>query len=112
MNLTDSQIDNVPVLSLEGRLDGLTSPQVDEKLTALAASVEKGLALDLSKLEYISSAGLRVLLMAAKKFNAAQKKLVFGAMPAGIKQILEISGFTSIFTIYPTTEEAARSIAA
>lgn len=106
MTITENHQDNVLVVNLSGRLDGLTSPEVDKKFIALAEGDDQVVVVDLSGLEYISSAGLRVLLMAAKKFSSSRKRLVFGSMTDNTKQVFDISGFTSILKVYPSTEAA------
>ena len=79
---------------LEGRLDTMTAPQLDE---ALAKEVGdwKGAFVDLTKVEYISSAGLRVLLSICKRYGGLEVK---GAN-ATIKEVFEITGMDSVFTI-------------
>lgn len=59
-------------------------------------------------MDYISSAGLRVLLMAAKKTAKLKGKVVLAALCANVKEVFDIAGFTSIFTITDTQEEAIR----
>jgi len=84
-------------LALEGRLDTLTAPQLDAEIQGKLDSV-KELVFDFGKLEYISSAGLRILLTAQKVMNKQGKMLIKGAC-ADIKEIFEVTGFCDILTI-------------
>lgn len=83
-------------ISLEGRLDTTTAPQLDEEVKALDGVTS--LIFDFSKLEYISSAGLRVLLSAQKIMNK-QGKMVIKNVSEEIREIFDVTGFIDILTI-------------
>lgn len=84
-------------VALEGRLDTTTAPMLEEELRgALDGVVE--LELDMSALEYISSAGLRVLLSAQKVMNRQGKMVLRGVSPE-IMEIFEVTGFVDILEI-------------
>lgn len=85
-------------LALEGRLDTTTAPQLEEALKENMDGVE-ALTLDMEKLEYVSSAGLRVLLAAQKSMNAAKGTMVLRNVCDDIKEVFEITGFCDILTI-------------
>lgn len=84
-------------LALEGRLDTTTAPQLETELHASLDGV-KSLTLDMSKLEYLSSAGLRVILAAQKTMNK-QGAMVVRNVNATIMEVFEITGFVDILTI-------------
>lgn len=84
-------------IALDGRLDTITAPQLDDELKTSLAGVKK-LVIDLGKLEYISSAGLRVLLSAQKVMNK-QGEMVVKNVSEEIKEIFEVTGFVDILTI-------------
>lgn len=84
-------------IALEGRLDTTTAPELDEVLKAELAGISK-LAFDLSKLEYISSAGLRVLLSAQKTMNK-QGSMVVRNVGEEVNEIFEVTGFSDILSI-------------
>lgn len=91
------QNDKNLVVALDGRLDTTTSPNLEEELKATLPSVED-LVFDLTKLEYISSAGLRVLLSAQKTMNK-QGSMVVKNVSEEVKEIFEVTGFSDILTI-------------
>ena len=84
-------------ISLEGRLDTSTAPELDEVLKDSLPGVTD-LTLNLEKLEYLSSAGLRVLLSAQKTMNKQGSMVVTGVNET-IMEIFEITGFSDILTI-------------
>ena len=84
-------------VALEGRLDTTTAPQLDDELKSALNGVTK-LDFDLAKLEYISSAGLRVLFSAQKVMNKQGEMVVKNANEE-IKEIFEVTGFVDILTI-------------
>ena len=85
------------IISLAGRLDTTTAPELDEELKESLKEVED-LKLDFANLEYISSAGLRVLLSAQKKMNG-QGKMTVKNVSETVMEIFEITGFSDILTI-------------
>ena len=83
--------------ALEGRLDTITAPQLEDAFKEVAPGLT-ALTLDFEKLEYISSAGLRVLLM-AQKTMAAQGEMKLVNVGDTIQEIFEVTGFSEILTI-------------
>ncbi len=88
---------NEVAMKIEGRLDTMSAPQLEEKITALGEDVAD-LVLDIAGLEYISSAGLRVLLSAQKKMNKQGTMKVTNAK-SEVMEIFEMTGFSEILTI-------------
>ncbi|QOX63006.1 STAS domain-containing protein [Anoxybacterium hadale] len=84
-------------VALSGRLDTTTAPQLEAELKASMNGVES-LVLDFSELEYISSAGLRVLL-SAQKVMSKQGKMVIRHVNETILEVFEVTGFTDILTV-------------
>ena len=82
---------------LEGRLDTTTAPQLEEALNSALTGVTT-LKFDLEKLDYISSAGLRVLLSSQKTMNKQGSMLISNVSPE-VKEILDVTGFSDILTI-------------
>ncbi|MCF6177207.1 MAG: STAS domain-containing protein [Victivallaceae bacterium] len=93
-------------LSFEGHLDAATAVDADSEFTRVIDEGNIKLLVDLSKLDYISSAGLRILLVAAKQLQQKGGKIILCSMTAGVKEVFEISGFSSIFKIFSTVDDA------
>ena len=97
LNITKNEENNALTLSLEGRLDTVTAPQLEEEIATSVEGVTL-LVLDFEKLEYISSAGLRVLLSSQKKMkNQGEMKVV--RVNETINEVFEMTGFADILTI-------------
>ena len=86
------------VMALEGRLDTSTAPELEAALDGTIAGVED-LTLDCEKLEYISSAGLRVILAAQKQMNKQNSPMVVMNANETVMEVFELTGFTDILTI-------------
>ena len=97
MTITKTQNGQSALLALEGRLDTNTSPKLEAELKDTLDGISE-LVFDFAKLEYISSAGLRVLLSTQKQMNK-QGSMVIKNACADIQEIFEITGFTDILTI-------------
>ncbi|SCY65907.1 STAS domain-containing protein [Butyrivibrio sp. INlla14] len=97
LNINKTLAGNDLNISLEGRLDTMTAPDLEALLTASLGGVEN-LVFDFAKLEYISSAGLRVLLSAQKTMNKQGTMVVRNATEE-VKEIFEVTGFSDILTI-------------
>lgn len=85
-------------LKLEGRLDTITAPEL-EAVLADSLNTVSSLTMDFSGLEYLSSAGLRVLLGAQKQINKQQGTMVIKNVNTTIMEVFEITGFSDILTI-------------
>lgn len=97
MDINLQKNDSQLTIALTGRLDTITSPKLDEVIRKEISGVSK-LFFDLANLDYISSAGLRVLLSAQKVMNKQGDMVVKNVKPA-IMEIFEVTGFDSILTI-------------
>lgn len=106
MNIEESKAGGTTVARLAGRLDTATAPAVQTRLLAL---LEPGgtLVADMSGVGYVSSAGLRVLLTAAKQAKSQGCGFGLVAPQASVQEVLTMSGFDRIIAIYPTLEAAA-----
>ena len=97
MTINKNQEGTKLTISVEGRLDTVTAPELDNELKNSLDGITE-LILDFEKLEYISSAGLRVILSAQKQMNKQGSMKVVKA-GAEIKEIFDVTGFTDILTI-------------
>lgn len=101
---------NILVISVKGRLDAVTAPDLEKDLLEALSGGEKELLMDLSGLQYISSAGLRTLLVIAKKLKAGQGEILFAGLKGPVEEVFKISGFYSIFKIFDSPETALSRI--
>ncbi len=97
MNITKKQEDSKLTVALEGRLDTVTAPQLEGDLRSSVNGISE-LVFDLSGMDYISSAGLRVLLSAQKVMNKQGSMLIRNVSP-DVMEIFEVTGFIDILNI-------------
>lgn len=97
MTITKTSEGNGLIVAIEGRLDTSTAPQLDAEMKDSLGGVAE-LVLDMEKLDYLSSAGLRVILALQKQMNQ-QGSMVVRHVNETIMEIFEVTGFTDILTI-------------
>jgi anti-anti-sigma factor len=105
MDLREEQVAGVIVVQITGRLDSTTSPMLGERLGAMLSAAKARVLVDFSQLEYISSAGFRVLLQAAKRADQNAAKLVLCGVSGKVRQVFDLGGFLDLFSITTTREE-------
>jgi len=105
MDLKEEQVGDVTVVQVKGRLDSTTSPLLGERLTQILSAAKARLVVDFSQLEYISSAGFRVLLQAGKSAEQSMAKLVLCGVSGKVRQLFDLGGFLDLFLITGTREE-------
>jgi anti-anti-sigma factor len=104
MQIAEHREGATTVAALEGRLDTATAPAAEEKLTALLG--QGPVVADLEGVRYVSSAGLRVLLKAAKQARGKGVGFSVCALQPAVREVFEISGFDKIIPFYATRAEA------
>jgi anti-anti-sigma factor len=109
MNIWENRQGDVVILAVHGKLDASTSALFEAKVMPLLEKGEKNFLVDFAHLEYISSTALRRLLVLAKGANRAGGKVVFVSLKSHIREIFDMAGFTQIFPMYGSSEEALRS---
>ena len=110
MEILTENVNGLAVVSLKGRLDINTHGQLEAELNALAGKGQTKVLVDVKDLDYISSAGLRVLLSGAKQFKKINGTIALASLAPTVRQVFEISGFSSIFPLYASREEALAKI--
>ncbi|HBC88462.1 MAG TPA: hypothetical protein DCZ94_16055 [Lentisphaeria bacterium] len=108
MTINQRKDGGITVLELQGRLDSFSSHDTDRQVTKLIDDGVLKIVLDLSGLEYVSSAGLRVVLSAAKRIRQAQGKMVLACPAPQVKKVLDVAGFSTILPIFATMDEAVK----
>ena len=109
MKLETSEENGIVTVRLEGSLDGKTAPEAREQLQRLLAANTK-LILDLSNVDYLSSAGLRLLLVLYRELAARKGKLVLLGVSEDIRSVMSHTGFLSFFTLVGSAVEAVRAV--
>jgi len=106
MKITATQQAGIGVVSISGSIDSSSSGEAEKFFNE---QIEKGtarLVVDLNQVGYMSSSGLRVLISTLKSARQHHGDLCLAGLQENIHQLLDLAGFTSIFKIYPTAEEA------
>jgi anti-sigma B factor antagonist len=109
IQIADEQAGEYPVIALAGRLDSTTSGLLDARLSE-NVDISDRTIIDMTGLDYVSSAGLRVLLKAAKQAKARSARLLLCTLHPNVQEVFDISGFSAIFSIYPDRATAAAAV--
>lgn len=97
---------DIAIIAVDGSLDTNTSKEAGDQLTKLVDEGNTKLLIDLSNLDYISSSGLRILLATSKKLKPLKGEMRICGLNETVNEVFEISGFTMIFNVLKTMEEA------
>lgn len=108
MKLESTSIDSVTVVEMEGNLDTNTSVEAQDFINTLIDGGATKLLTDFSKVDFVSSSGLRVLLATAKRLGGVSGSLRICGLNEEVNEVFEISGFSTILEVFPTKEEALR----
>lgn len=106
MQIREDNHQDVLILAPVGHLDTRSQHEFEVKVLEKLTAGERRFLIDMAEVEYISSAGLRVMLMLAKKLGGTEGQLVLAGMNPHVHQVFEISGLTGVFTIRKDREEA------
>jgi len=109
MNIEFESVDGITVATLFGELDGRTAPVVQEQLAALPRPQGRVL-LDMSGVNYISSAGLRALLMLYRQMAANDGQVALSGLNESIKDVMAVTGFLEFFAAYDSLEEGLAAL--
>ena len=105
MELKESKKGIYLIIEIIGRLDTSNYGELENKLLAALENGEKEIVINCAGLNYVSSSGLRVFLMALKKIKAVEGHFALCSLQDNVREIFEIAGFTTIFRIYNTLDE-------
>lgn len=106
MEISQRSEGDARIIEVAGRLDSTTSPQFEETLFNAIHNGTRRVIIDGRSLGYISSAGLRVILKAAKDLKRSEGRLVLCALQDYVREVFEISGFDNFLPILPSVDEA------
>ncbi len=109
MEIIEEKQDMISIFKLNGRLDSNTSQGFEKKIFDAISVGSKNMIIDFNDLDYISSAGLRVILKATKALNREEGKIMLCAMQDYVKEVFEIAGFDSFLPIVATMDDALKA---
>jgi anti-anti-sigma factor len=124
MEITERRTEDIVTLCLSGKLDTTTAKTFEEKILTRIESGDRRFIIDLAQLDYVSSQGLRVFLLAGKRLDSANGKLVLCGFKKTIpyhtlnrpqdpvREVFDIAGFSSIFSIYGSHDDAIKDLQA
>ena len=99
-----------PVIELEGEVDVYTAPQLKQQMISLLESGAKELVVDLSKVDYLDSTALGVLIGGLKRMRERDGNMVLVCPSPRIRRVFEITGLDKIFDIFNSSEDALESM--
>lgn len=109
MEISTQDYKRVSVMKVTGRVDSVTAPDLETALKRLADSDKVHVVLDLKDVDYMSSAGLRAMVSTLKAVKQVNGDLRLASPSPRVEEVLRLAGLTSIFSVYPTREEAVGS---
>ncbi len=110
MEIKKDEREDIILLKIDGKFDAVSAPDAE---VAIGREIDDGalkIVINMEKVNYISSAGLRTLLVAAKEIKGKKGKIVISSMADTVKKVFEISGFSTIFETYGTDAEAIKCL--
>ncbi len=110
MELHERTDDGVIVLEISGRVDSITAPELGSKLSAILGAPQRRVLIDVAGLEYVSSAGFRVLFLASKQAGDSGGRIALCGLSGKARELFSIAGFLKLFTIAPTREEGLAAL--
>ena len=112
MEISNTRQGDVIIVAPVGRIDSTTSPALDTHLQSLAGTGGHRIVIDFTGVDYISSAGLRVMLTLAKRTKETRGKLALAGLGDSVRQVFELAGFLPLFWVEATADAAAARVAA
>lgn len=106
MQISQESTPKATILSLQGRLDELATAEVEQAFTAIVSNESQGLIVDMAGVEYVSSSGLRVLLMLMKAMKNQQRVLKLCNLSPFVAEVFEVSNFAVLFDVHDSLESA------
>ncbi|CAK0747347.1 putative anti-sigma factor antagonist BtrV [Azospirillaceae bacterium] len=110
MVIIEQNTGDVVVIVPQGRIDSNTAKEFEEVILAAITPQSPAMVVDCNQLDYVSSAGLRVLLMAAKRIKAAKGRLALCGLKPHVQEVFDVSGFSTIFAIQAGRDAALATV--
>jgi stage II sporulation protein AA (anti-sigma F factor antagonist) len=99
LELQDAEENGVAIVAAVGQIDSRTAPELEARLNKLLSEKKREILLDLTRLDYVASAGLRIFVMVGKRLQAEGGRLALCALNPSVHKVLEVSGFLDLFPI-------------
>ena len=106
MNIIEKTINEIIIFKLNGNLNSNTAPELEDRIFEAISNESKNMILDFEDLDYISSAGLRVIMKTAKNLKQSDGCIVLCSMQEYVKEVFEIAGFDAYLPIVLTMDDA------
>jgi anti-anti-sigma factor len=110
MDISEDRKADAVILALSGKLDATTAKTFEDRILGVINSGTQRLVVDLSQLDYVSSSGLRVFIIAAKRLQTVDGKIVLCSMKDHVRHVFDLAGFSSMLSIYGSREEAIKGL--
>ena len=110
MDIKTERADGTLIAKAEGRIDGVNARDFEEAMKAAISSDDSVVVIDLENLSYISSAGLRVILLIAKTLRKRNAELMLCSLSDPIREVFEISGFDKIIPVHASRQQALSAV--
>lgn len=111
MQIAEARVDGVIAVAPAGRIDTTTAPVLEQHLLRLLVAGERRIVVDFAGVDYISSAGLRVMLVLARRLRDANGQLGLCAMGDAVRQVFQLAGFLPLFVVADSRAEVVQQIA-
>ena len=112
MDIHKERVGDVHVVTADGRLDGIYSAAFANQVGELITGTDPRILIDLSNIDFVTSAGLRAVLLLMKKAKASGGVFALCGVNAQVREILDVSGFADIFTVHPGRAEGIAALSA
>jgi anti-sigma B factor antagonist len=108
MDIEARDVNDIKVVDIEGRLNTSTSPEADAFFKKLISDGVTKILINLEELDYTSSTGLRVILFTGKQLSKVKGKMAICSLNPTVKEVFDMAGFSAMFDVYETEEEALK----
>lgn len=106
LEVAENEENGVLILRIKGRLDAASSPLLERKISAIVDEDRLKLLMDFDGVEYLSSAGMRLLLNLTKRLKSKQGKMAISAVNRDVMEVIKMAGFDHILEIFENEKEA------
>ncbi len=110
MDIITRKEDTTTILEVSGKIDTLSSQDFQKALFDPINQGDTHIILDFKQLRFMSSAGLRVLIMAQKRLSPHNGSLLIAHLSASIREVFDVAGFSQLFKLFDTTDDALSSL--